>query len=116
SQAPLGRRARLRARHEPRRTGRQTRRAAWHRQELDPPRPPLPAGVHGMTERDNILAAEFVSGLLDPAQRAETERRVETDADFAGLVAQWRERLSDLDRTAPALPPDPALWQRIETG
>lgn len=69
-----------------------------------------------MTERDNILAAEFVSGLLDPAQRADAERRVETDAAFAALVAQWRERLSDLDRTAPAVPPDPALWQRIETG
>lgn len=69
-----------------------------------------------MTERDNILAAEFVSGLLDPAQRADAERRVETDAAFAGLVAQWRERLSDLDRTAPAVPPDPALWQRIEAG
>ena len=69
-----------------------------------------------MTERDNILAAEFVSGLLDPAQHADAERRVETDAAFAGLVAQWRERLSDLDRTAPAVPPDPALWQRIETG
>ncbi len=69
-----------------------------------------------MTERDNILAAEFVSGLLDPAQRAEAELRVETDAAFAALVAQWRERLSDLDRTAPAMPPDPVLWQRIETG
>ena len=69
-----------------------------------------------MSERDNILAAEFVSGLLDPAQRAEAERRLETDADFAMLVAQWRERLSDLDRTAPALPLDPAIWQRIETG
>jgi anti-sigma-K factor RskA len=69
-----------------------------------------------MTERDNILAAEFVSGLLDPTQRAEAERRVETEAAFAALIAQWRERLSDLDRTAPAMPPDPALWQRIETG
>ena len=69
-----------------------------------------------MTERDTILAAEFVSGLLDPAQRAEAERRVETDAAFAALVAQWRERLSDLDRTAPAMQPDPALWQRIEAG
>jgi anti-sigma-K factor RskA len=69
-----------------------------------------------MSERDNILAAEFVSGLLDPAQRDAAERRVDTDAAFAALVAQWRERLSDLDRTAPAMQPDPALWQRIEAG
>jgi anti-sigma-K factor RskA len=69
-----------------------------------------------MSERDNILAADFVSGLLDPAQRDAAERRVDTDAAFAALVAQWRERLSDLDRTAPAMQPDPALWQRIEAG
>jgi anti-sigma-K factor RskA len=69
-----------------------------------------------MTEPDNIMAAEFVSGLLDPAQRAEAERRVETDPAFANLVAQWRERLSDLDRTAPSMPIEPTLWQRIETG
>jgi anti-sigma-K factor RskA len=68
-----------------------------------------------MSERDNILAAEFVSGLLDPAQRADAERRMETDATFARLVAQWRERLSDLDMTAPALDPGPALWQGIES-
>ncbi len=68
-----------------------------------------------MTEQDNILAAEFVAGLLDPAQRAEAERRIETDTAFAGLVQSWRERLSDLDRSAPAVQPDSALWQRIES-
>jgi anti-sigma-K factor RskA len=69
-----------------------------------------------MTERDDILAAEFVAGLLDPVQRAEAERRIETDAAFASLVAQWQSRLSDLDRTAPAMQPDAAVWQRIEHG
>ena len=68
-----------------------------------------------MTEQDNILAAEFVSGLLDPARRADAERRIETDAAFAELVQAWRERLSDLDRTAPAMPPDTTLWQRIDS-
>jgi len=68
-----------------------------------------------MTERDNILAAEFVSGLLDPAQRADVEGRIQTDPAFARLVAQWQERLADLDRTAPAIAPDPGQWQRIES-
>jgi anti-sigma-K factor RskA len=68
-----------------------------------------------MTERDNILAAEFVSGLLEPAQRAEVEGRVQTDPAFASLVAQWQDRLADLDRTAPAMTPDPGQWQRIES-
>jgi anti-sigma-K factor RskA len=69
-----------------------------------------------MSERDNIIAAEFVSGLLGPAERNEAERRIESDAAFAALVEQWRERLSDLDQTAPAMAPDAALWQRIERG
>lgn len=68
-----------------------------------------------MTESDNLLAAELVSGLLDPAQRAAAEHRVETDADFAALVLAWRARLSDLDRTAPVLQPDASLWKRIES-
>jgi anti-sigma-K factor RskA len=67
-----------------------------------------------MSEHDNILAAEFVSGLLGPAERIEAEQRVERDPAFAELVAQWRTRLSDLDDTAPQVSPDPGLWQRIE--
>jgi anti-sigma-K factor RskA len=67
-----------------------------------------------MSERDNILAAEFVAGLLAPAQRVEAEQRIERDRDFARLVEQWRTRLSDLDDTAPLVTPDAALWQRIE--
>lgn len=68
-----------------------------------------------MTEQDHLLAAELVSGLLDPEQRALAERRAERDAAFAALVQAWRERLSDLDRTAPEMPPDPELWRRIES-
>jgi anti-sigma-K factor RskA len=67
-----------------------------------------------MTERDNILAAEYVAGLLDSTRRAETETRIERDRDFARLIEQWRNRLSDLDETAPRLTPDAAVWQRIE--
>jgi anti-sigma-K factor RskA len=67
-----------------------------------------------MTERDNILAAELVAGVLDPRQRAEAERRARTDPAFARLVEQWQERLSALDMSAPEVRPDPALWARIE--
>lgn len=67
-----------------------------------------------MTERDNILAAEFVSGLLGPTERIEAGQRVERDPAFAELVGQWRKRLSDLDATAPQMTPHAGLWQRIE--
>jgi anti-sigma-K factor RskA len=67
-----------------------------------------------VSERDNIHAAEFVSGLLGPAERIAAEQRVEKDPAFAELVDQWRRRLSDLDETAPPMMPDSGLWQRIE--
>jgi anti-sigma-K factor RskA len=67
-----------------------------------------------MTERDNILAAELVAGVLDLRQRAEAERRARSDPAFARLVEQWQERLSALDMSAPEVHPDPALWARIE--
>ncbi|MGV3634019.1 MAG: anti-sigma factor [Pseudorhodoplanes sp.] len=67
-----------------------------------------------MSERDDLLAAEFVAGLLAPEARIEAERRVEREPAFAKRVEQWRTRLSDLDETAPPMTPDAGLWQRIE--
>lgn len=49
---------------------------------------------HGLTEGgDDLLAAEFVLGGLPAALQADLARRVEQDANFARLVAEWEERL-----------------------
>lgn len=45
---------------------------------------------------DDLLAAEFVLGGLPVAQQSELARRVERDAAFARLVAEWEERLAPM--------------------
>ncbi len=52
---------------------------------------------HDFTEGgDDLLAAEFVLGGLPVAAQAELARRVERDAAFARLVAEWEERLAPI--------------------
>lgn len=64
-------------------------------------------------DADNVMAADYVMGLLDDADHAAAERRLATEPSFAQAVSAWRERLADLDLTAEEAPPSPALWQRI---
>ncbi len=46
---------------------------------------------------DEALAAEYVLGALDLAERSAAEARLRVDAGFAALVNQWQNRLSDLN-------------------
>lgn len=56
---------------------------------------------------DDVLAAEYVLGVLDEAQRRETARRIDTDAAFAALVDGWEVRLSPMaDGYAPVPAPE----------
>lgn len=45
---------------------------------------------------DDLLAAEFVLGGLPAALQADLARRLEQDAGFARLVAEWEERLTPM--------------------
>jgi anti-sigma-K factor RskA len=70
-----------------------------------------------MTREDrDRLAAEHVLGLLEGQERVTAEQLLDTDRAFQIAVTSWRERLAELDETAPTLPADEALWQRIESG
>lgn len=63
---------------------------------------------HGDAEAgDDILAAEFVLGVLPVQEQAVLARRADTDPAFARLVSEWEERLSPMaDGFVPAdLPP-----------
>ena len=64
-------------------------------------------------EPDDQLAAEYVVGVLTAEARAGVERRMASDAGFAGLVAAWEERLMPLlAEVAPETPPR-VVWMRI---
>jgi anti-sigma-K factor RskA len=69
-----------------------------------------------MTPEHERLAAEYVMGLLDGAERHTAERLSEDDVDFQAAVARWQAQLTELDATAAPVAPGDELWSRIETG
>jgi anti-sigma-K factor RskA len=63
----------------------------------------------------NLIAAEYVLGVLGANERREVERRLSQEPALASEVAFWEEQLTGLtDAVAPVLPPE-ATWSRIET-
>ena len=67
-----------------------------------------------MTEPDDdLLAAEYVMGLLDLEQRTLAQTRLRNDPRFAGRVAAWEQRLSGLNDSYDDAPA-PNLLPQIE--
>jgi anti-sigma-K factor RskA len=64
-------------------------------------------------EIEDALAAEYVVGVLDIAERSACETRIKRDADFAARVAAWETRLEGLN-DAYAETPAPNLLPAIE--
>jgi anti-sigma-K factor RskA len=63
----------------------------------------------------DILAGEYVLGVLDASRRKDTQIRIERDAAFARLVHGWEQRLAALlEEIAPVAPPQ-FIWPRIRT-
>ena len=65
-------------------------------------------------EDRDLLAAEYVAGVLDAADRARAEDLMARDPRFAALVEDWQTRLAPLNDGYPPVPPPPALQARIE--
>ncbi len=64
-------------------------------------------------EGDKLVAAEYVLGVLGPAERRQAQQRLTHDQAFAGEVAFWEERLGTFaDAVVPVAPPERA-WSRI---
>jgi anti-sigma-K factor RskA len=75
-------------------------------------RPPLPP----VDESDDLLAAEFVLGVLAIQDRIAAENRARRDPAFAEAIAAWEARLSGLDENFREVkPPDllPVLEERL---
>lgn len=62
---------------------------------------------------DDVLAAEYVLGVLDLSEKLELEARLKSDPDFAVHVTAWENRLSGLNDDF-AETPAPDLMPRIE--
>lgn len=69
-----------------------------------------------MTDKPDpeILAGEYVLGLLDGEDRRIFAARLMHDAALDTAVARWEERLAPIDATANPVRPSDGLWPRIE--
>lgn len=64
-------------------------------------------------DRD-VLAGEYVLGLLPAAEAAEIEARLPADRDLARRVATWETHLAPFADTVEPVPPRPDGWAAIE--
>lgn len=68
----------------------------------------------GDRSRDEVLAGEYVLGVLDADQRRLVERRMRRDHRFAGIVSRWEENLSRFNGEYGEEEAPRALFRRIE--
>ncbi|WP_139812997.1 hypothetical protein [Ensifer aridi] len=64
-------------------------------------------------EKKIILAGKYVLGLLCKQEAAAAEKRMASDPEFRSLVAEWHERLAELDDATQPIEAPPDLWERI---
>jgi anti-sigma-K factor RskA len=63
---------------------------------------------------DDIVAAEYVLGVMDASERSATARRIDADAAFARLVDSWEVRLSPLASAYQPVEPAPSVKSAID--
>jgi anti-sigma-K factor RskA len=69
----------------------------------------------GDEDDDNDLtAAEYVIGLLTPAEAREVEKQAATDDALAASIARWEARLHPLNYALPPRPAPADVWLRLE--
>ncbi|USJ01186.1 anti-sigma factor [Xanthomonas prunicola] len=61
----------------------------------------------------DVLAGEYVLGLLSAEERLAAEQRVATDDQFAQAVLQWQELLAPLLEEIAAETPTDQVWARV---
>ena len=63
---------------------------------------------------DDVLAGEYVLGVMEDAERVAFERQLAQDPALKAAVARWTARFAELDGTAPHVQAPARLWGRIE--
>ncbi len=64
-------------------------------------------------EDTDLLAAEYVLGVLNAAEAASVEAAAASDDALALAIEAWQNRLAPLALLAAPVPPPAALWSRI---
>lgn len=68
----------------------------------------------GDRSRDEVLAGEYVLGVLSANDRQKVEARMVLDRSFAAIVQRWQENLVSLDEAYEAEQPPAWVYPRIE--
>jgi anti-sigma-K factor RskA len=68
----------------------------------------------GPADGGNLVAAEYVLGVLGAEERREVERRLPQEPALASEVAFWEERLGGLADAVPPVTPPQQAWSRID--
>ncbi len=64
--------------------------------------------------RDEIIAGEYVLGVVSPEERHALEKRMRNDPAFAALVQEWEQHFSDFNSDFPEAMPPARTFARIE--
>ncbi|OCO98283.1 MULTISPECIES: anti-sigma factor [unclassified Ensifer] len=64
--------------------------------------------------RDEVIAGEYVLGVLSADDRRKVEARLASDRNFAAMVDRWQSNLSSFDEAYDLVVPPPRAFSAIE--
>jgi anti-sigma-K factor RskA len=70
--------------------------------------------MSGAEDDPDLLAGEYVLGVLDAAGSAAVRLQAQADPRLAAAITDWQDRLAPLAALVAPVAPPPALWARIE--
>ncbi|MDO1580849.1 anti-sigma factor [Rhizobium oryzicola] len=73
-----------------------------------------PGQSEGDRARDEVLAGEYVLGVLSAPKRVEVEERIRRDRQFALIVRRWEQNLSSLNEEYEIVAPPSLVLPLIE--
>ncbi len=68
----------------------------------------------GDSRRDEVIAGEYVLGVLSSDDRRKVEARMVLDSNFAAMVNRWQTNLSSFDNAYEPVRPAPKVYKAIE--
>jgi anti-sigma-K factor RskA len=80
----------------------------------EPQNTPRAADDLSLTLSEDMMAAEYVLGTLDPDERDDAKARIASDFSFAALAQHWERRLGELHALTGDVEPPAAVWDAIK--